>query len=474
MIDPLSYLHSGAGDWLVVEGKNAAADCHNWALQLSENLLKYGIGDSKPKILLLERDKVRICASIIAAVAAGCPLFLGNPDWEWRERQAVLDMVQPDIIWGEGDFWTVGLLDGETGRRGDGEKVGSGSSLIMIPTGGSSGKVRFAVHSWETLMASVRGLAAHFQLTQINSCCCLPLYHVSGLMQLLRCFSTGGKLVVLSSYRDIGGEMGAGDWGEFFLSLVPTQLHRLLENGASGAFLSRFQAVLLGGAPAWDDLLSRSRFAYIPLALTYGMTETASQVATLKPGEFLAGNNSCGRVLPHAKITVRAPDGRALGANQTGMITIEADSLARGYYPEFPSREQYSFTAPEYFTTDDLGFVDEAGYLYIVGRRSDKIITGGENVFPAEVEAAIRATGLVQDVGVLGVSDSDWGQAVVALCVPQDGDISPQQLEKAIAPSLTKYKRPKHWLFVASLPRNLQGKLNRHLLQEMALKHLSR
>lgn len=287
-------------------------------------------------------------------------------------------------------------------------------------------------------------------------------------MQLLRCFSTGGQLVVLSSYRDIGGEMGAADWGEFFLSLVPTQLHRLLENGESAACLSRFQAVLLGGAPAWDDLLSRSRFAYIPLALTYGMTETASQVATLKPGEFFAGNNSCGRVLPHAKITVRTPDGRALGANQTGIITIEADSLARGYYPDI------SLSAPElYFSTDDLGFVDEAGYLYIVGRRSDKIITGGENVFPAEVEAAIRATGLVQDVGVLGVSDSDWGQAVVALCIPQNADISPPQLEEAIAPSLTKYKRPKHWLFVASLPRNSQGKLNRHQLQEMALQHLS-
>ncbi|HIK10875.1 MAG TPA: 2-succinylbenzoate--CoA ligase [Oscillatoriaceae cyanobacterium M33_DOE_052] len=461
MIDPLTYLHSGAGDWLIVEGKNAAADCHNWALKLSENLLKYGMGDSKPKILLLERDQVRICASIIAAVAAGCPLFLGNPDWEWRERQAVLDMVQPDIIWGEGDDrrW----------RRGDGEKVGSGSSLIMIPTGGSSGKVRFAVHSWETLMASVRGLAAHFQLSQINSCCCLPLYHVSGLMQLLRCFSTGGKLVVLSSYRDIGGKMGADvEWGEFFLSLVPTQLHRLLENGESAACLSGFQAVLLGGAPAWDDLLSRSRRQNIPLALTYGMTETASQVATLKPGEFLAGNNSCGRILPHAKITVRTPDRRALGANQTGMITIEADSLALGYYPDI------SLSAPDlYFSTDDLGFVDEAGYLYIVGRRSDKIITGGENVFPAEVEAAIRATGLVQDVGVLGLPDSDWGQAVVALCVPQEADVSPPQLAEAIAPRLTKYKRPKHWLLVASLPRNQQGKLNRQQLQEMALKHLS-
>ena len=465
MIDPLSYLNSGAGDWLVVEGKNAAADCHNWALKLSENLLKYGMGDSKPKILLLERDKVRICASIIAAVAAGCPLFLGNPDWEWRERQAVLDMVQPDIIWGEE------IIKNPVSPSG--LSMMPGSSLIMIPTGGSSGKVRFAVHSWETLMASVRGLAAHFQLTEIHSCCCLPLYHVSGLMQLLRCFATGGKLVVLSSYRDIGGKMGAADWGEFFLSLVPTQLHRLLENGDSAACLSGFQAVLLGGAPAWDDLLSRSRRQNIPLALTYGMTETASQVATLKPGEFLAGNNSCGRVLPHAKITVRTPDGSALGANQTGMITIEAHSLARGYYPEFPSREQDSLTPPEYFTTDDLGFVDEAGYLYIVGRRSDKIITGGENVFPAEVEAAILATGLVQDVGVLGLPDSDWGQAVVALCVPQEADVSPQQLAEAIAPRLTKYKRPKHWLLVASLPRNSQGKLNRQQLQEIALQHLS-
>ena len=421
------------------------------ARQSWQELASLADGDKRPNILLAESDPVRFLSSFIAAIAAECPVFLGNPGWAKEEWQQAMDLVQA------------------------GELSLSKGPLIMIPTGGTSGKIRFAVHTWDTLMASVQGFAEYFQISQVNSCCVLPLYHVSGLMQFMRSFTTGGKLAILPSYKFLGDIADEINPAEFFISLVPTQLHRLLQDGQTANWLSRFKAILLGGAPAWPELLAEARGKGLPLAPTYGMTETASQVATLKPEEFLAGNNSCGGVLPHAQIKIRKPfageglageglAGEVLAANQTGIVTIEARSLALGYYPLLDAE---TLTNDWGKITDDLGFLDERGYLNIVGRRSHKIVTGGENVFPAEVEAAILATGLVSDICVIGISDRDWGQIVTAVYVPSRPDVSPEFLGNALADKLAKYKQPKYWLPGASLPRNAQGKVNRERLQEL-------
>ena len=444
---------------------------------------------SPPKILLAEENPLRFLAAFLAAVAANCSVFLCNPHWVEWEWQQVLDLVQPDLIFGANK---VESRSQELGVRSQ------ESGLIFIPTGGSSGKIRFAAHSWQTLMASVAGFHQYFEQKPINSFCVLPLYHVSGLMQFLRSLTTGGRIVIMpfKALTNQGRRQEAGgrrqesklkflpnkkafvfegsslrvseecniNTREFFLSLVPTQLARLMNLDAS-SWLSCFRTVLLGGAPPWNSLLEQARLYNIPLAPTYGMTETASGVVTLKPEAFLRGNNSNGAVLPHAVVTIRTATGEILDANQTGMITIQADSLALGYYAEREALNPQSLMSN--FPTDDLGFFDEQGYLHIIGRHSNKIITGGENVFPAEVEAAIQATQLVTDVCVIGVPDSDWGQVVTAIYVPCSLTVSPRILEAAIEDKLSKYKRPKHWISATTLQRNAQGKVNYEQLQEM-------
>lgn len=410
-----------------------------------------------PKILLAEPEVGQFLASFTAACAAGCDIFLGNPDWGQQEWQQVFELVNPDYILGKKAqaLWKkikpINLQPVINSH---------GSNLIMIPTGGSSGKIRFVIHSWETLTASVQGFQQYFQVAQVNSFCVLPLYHVSGLMQFMRSFVTGGKLAVSTVKAVEAGEFYNIHPEEFFISLVPTQLQRLLQNAETTHWLSRFQTVLLGGAPAWPELLETARKQRIRLAPTYGMTETASQIATLKPDDFLAGDYSCGQVLPHTRITIRDQNGQILAGNQTGIITIQAASLALGYYPElFPQRDS--------FQVDDLGYLDENHNLYLVGRSSDKIITGGENVFPAEVEAAILATHLVTDICILGIPDPHWGQAVTALYVPKDATISIEMLKNALTDQLSNYKQPKHWIQVENLPRNAQGKINRQSLQTL-------
>jgi O-succinylbenzoic acid--CoA ligase len=322
----------------------------------------------------------------------------------------------------------------------------------MIPTGGSSGKIKFAIHTWETLTASVQGFTEYFSINVVNSFCILPLYHVSGLMQFMRSFTTGGKLVITSSKKLETSQLPNINPADFFISLVPTQLQKLLQNPELTQWLSKFSTVLLGGAPPWDELLEKARYYQIRLAPTYGMTETASQIATLKPDQFLQGKFNSGKILPHAKIIID---------NQPGNINIQSQSLALGYYPQmWENRDN--------FVVDDIGFLDNQGYLHIIGRNSDKIITGGENVYPTEIESAIRKTNMVIDVCVIGITDKHWGQALTAIYIPKDRNISPREIQTQIKNQLSKFKIPKHWISLPNLPRNAQGKINRQQLQQIA------
>ena len=442
MATPLTYLQQRAtDDWLL------GYDSREF-FELSDRLYqKYrGATQAAPlKILLAEPDPFKFLAHFIAACAAECQVFLSNPHWVNAEWQQVLALVQPDLVVGREAERVDRFMS--TPPLPHSPTPPLPHSLILIPTGGSSGKIRFVMHTWETLMSSVQGFRQYFEVDRVNSCCVLPLHHVSGLMQFLRSFTSGGKLVLLP-FKSLQAETHPPfDPAEFFLSLVPTQLDRLLSplSLCPPAPLPRFHTILLGGAPAWPKLLEQAKDQGIRLAPTYGMTETASQIATLKPEDFLAGCTGCGQVLPHAQIEVLE-----------GSIAIRSTSLALGYYPHY--------FETEIFQPDDLGYFNDRGSLHLIGRASDKIITGGENVFPAEVEAAIRATGLVQDVCVIGVGDRHWGQAVSALYVPSAGT-SPEQIQAALETTLSKFKRPKQWIAVETLPRNAQGKIDRAQLK---------
>ncbi|MGK7918474.1 MAG: 2-succinylbenzoate--CoA ligase [Trichodesmium sp.] len=435
------------------------------------DLIKISNPETPTKVFISESKPIEFLANFVAAVAAGCQVFLCNHNWEKMEWEQVFKLAQPDIILGNTlnhKFLGNSLDQNAVSSRNESDKTTllTQQNLIMIPTGGSSGKIKFAVHTWETLISSVRGFQEYFQVQQINSFCVLPLYHVSGLMQFIRSFTTGGNLIILPSYKDIFDKK---EWNinpnNFFISLVPTQLQNLLENAEIAHWLSNFQTVLLGGAPGWQELFDLARKYQIKLAPTYGMTETASQVATLKPEYFLTGNNSNGQVLPHAQIIVKNENGEILGEHKIGNIIIKANSLTLGYYPNI-------FNNSESLVTDDLGFFDDQGFLNIVGRCSQKIITGGENVFPAEVEAAIFSTGLVKDICVIGLGNKYWGEVVTAVYVANNLEDTGEDLLATMNGKLSKFKQPKYWVKVENLPRNSQGKINRELIKEIAMERI--
>ncbi|MGV2827862.1 2-succinylbenzoate--CoA ligase [Myxosarcina sp. GI1(2024)] len=428
--------------------------------RLTELLELTAKNQDRIKVFIVETNYLKFIAAFIACIVAKVEIFLCNPNWKTGEWQQVLDLVQPALILG--DKLTQQLIKKILPLANNSKTLFiKNYALIMIPTGGSSGKIRFTMHTMSNLTASVRGFSQYFQDKTINSCCILPLFHVSGLMQLMRSLLTNGKLLILNYETLKQTSKPKLDKTNFFISLVPTQLQFFIDTDP--LWLSEFKTVLIGGAPVARLLLAKARSYNIPLALTYGMTETASQIVTLKPQDFLQGNNSSGKVLPHAKITIESDRKNLISEKKLGLIKIKAESLCLGYYPQL-------FVGSKKFTTDDLGWFDPAGYLHVVGRNSHKIITGGENVFPSEVEAAIIDTELVTDVCVIGLPDSYWGQVVTAVYVPKQSPINLNLIRQHLQATLSNYKHPKHWLEVNNLPRNNRGKIEYREVKLLARK----
>ncbi len=418
----------------------------NYLYQLTQNYIeqfaKLKTKIDKPRIITVQKNDnyIDFLAAFLATIITDCHIFLCDKRWQKREWEEVLHLIQPHLI--------LGINLNCPKKKHQNSLLLPNQSVIMIPTGGTSGNIRFAIHTWETLSISVKGFSEFFDTKNINSFCILPLHHVSGLMQFIRSFLTQGKIIVYP-YNDLKKDiLPSLTLENFFISLVPTQLQLLLN--LNPKFLSQFKTILLGGAPPWNSLLTKARDYHLNLSPTYGMTETASQIVTLKPEDFLQGNNSTGQVLPHGNITI----------DQENIIKIKAKSLYFGYYPNYETKQ--------YLITDDLGYFDHNNYLHIIGRNSQKIITGGENVFPKEVENIILETNLVKDIAIIGVADEQWGEVVTAIYVPQDEKRELNVIKDTIKQQLSPIKQPKRWIEVKQLPRNQQGKLNYQTLQKIA------
>lgn len=401
-------------------------------------LIKSKIIEKKyPIIFLAEQDYKKFISAFFACINNNVCLFLVNPNWGKQEWQQVEEIVTPDLILGN-----INYQFKDNNREKNTRFKG-----IMIPTGGTSGEIKFAIHTWETLTNSAKGFYKFFGNLPINSFCCLPLYHVSGLMQVIRSFISNGNLIINPFQKLKNNRQTLANYQDYFISLVPSQLHFFLENNPS--FLQQFKTILVGGASISPQQITLARQYQLPLALTYGMTETASGITILKPQYFRQNNNSNGEVLPHANIIINH--------DKYDVISLKSTSLFKGYYPHYEEKEIYF--------TDDIGYVDEEGFLYILGRNSHKIITGGENVFPAEIEGAILNTNLVKDVVIKAEKDLYWGEAIAAFYVPKNKEIKPEQIKEKLRGEISNYKIPKIWYCLREIPRNEQGKVETNKLK---------
>lgn len=332
---------------------------------------------------------------------------------------------------------------------------------LCIPSGGTSGRLKFAMHDEETLGAAVAGFCRHFGFARVNAVDVLPPHHVSGFMARVRSAATRGKRIEWAWKALERGERPELPETEdgWVISLVPTQLQRLLSSAEACVWLRAFRVIFIGGGPAWPELAEQAAKEKLPISICYGMTETAAMVTALVPSAFATGVRTCGQVMPHARVRIVDENtGREVSAGERGLVQVGGGSLYRGYFPEQRRRD--------FLDTNDLGALDENG-LQIFGRRDAVIITGGKKVFPSDVEEALRATGLFDDVVVIGMADAEWGQRVVACHPSQARSIDIQKMDTALA-GLAAYQRPKQFLEIKDWPRNAQGKVNRDALRRAA------
>jgi O-succinylbenzoic acid--CoA ligase len=420
---------------------------------------------ANPVLWLAEPEPLDFLIGLFAAAQHPCTLVLCNPTWGQQEWQQLQAQIGGDLVWGHPPIQPIPSAQFLQDSAPNPCPI---SHPVLIPTGGSSGRVKLAVHTWDTLGAAVPGFCQHFQLATVTSYCLLPLYHVSGLMQVVRSHLTNGQLWLKCDRNPLNPSQIPAVPPNSVLSLVPTQLQRLLDQGQA-TWLRSFQAVLLGGAPPWASLLNQARNAEIPVALTYGMTETAAMVTAQHPSQFLQGDASSGTPFPQVRLS--------LDSASPDQITLTTPALAWGYWGDLQG-----FNGQ--FQPGDWGQLDAQGQLQLLGRQQNRIITGGEKVFPEEVEAALISTGLVQDIAVVGLPDQQWGEVVTAVYVPAHStqpdsacpdstrsEITPDQIQTALGTTLSTFKRPKQWWAVPRLTRTIQGKIQRDRIRDLAQQH---
>ena len=325
---------------------------------------------------------------------------------------------------------------------------------VIVFTSGSTAQPKPACLSLGNLVWSARGANANLPLTPANRwLLSLPLYHVGGLGILMRCVLAGATVVQAAS--DIPLAEAVADHAVTHISLVPTQLQRLLQ-ALPADTPTMLQTILLGGGALPPALIDEALDAGLPVHTTYGMTEMASQVTTTPPAAPRAQLRTAGPVLPHRELRI-ADDGE---------ILVRGATLFQGYVT--PHGLDLPLTADGWFATGDLGQLDSGGNLRVQGRKDNLIISGGENIQPEEVEAALQRLSGVARAVVVGVPDATYGARPVAFVEVETGvAFAPDAWHEALAAHLAGFKRPESY---HPWPAGADGglKVERAALQEQA------
>jgi O-succinylbenzoic acid--CoA ligase len=350
-------------------------------------------------------------------------------------------------------------------RHGDGDEA----TLAVLFTSGTTGRARGACLSWRNFHASA--LAAADRLgpaVRGRWLACMPLFHVGGLSILVRSLLFGGPVRLQPRFEPtaVSDALDAGDVAG--VSLVPTMLSRLLAHRGTLAAPPGLQVVLLGGAAAAPELLERALAAGYPLCPTYGLTEATSQVATAAPPASEARRPAPMLAVRGTELRILAAEGAEAPVGMPGEILLRGPTVMQGYlhHPAATARA----LRDGWLHTGDVGYLDAEGGLHVLDRREDLIVSGGENVYPAEVEAVLLERPSVEDAGVAGVPDVDLGARVVAwIVVAPDARLSVGELQQHCRERLAGFKQPREFRFVDALPRNAAGKLQRRRLAESSV-----
>jgi malonyl-CoA/methylmalonyl-CoA synthetase len=344
----------------------------------------------------------------------------------------------------------------------------------ILYTSGTTGRSKGAMLSHGNLMSNAQVLQTYWGWRADDVLIhALPIFHVHGLFVAIHAALLGGSTMRWLSRFDARSAIACMAHATVFMG-VPTLYMRMLAEPTLSREATQFMRLFISGsAPLLNETFEawQARTGHTILE-RYGMSETV--MLTSNPehadarygGQFLRRGGTVGFPLPGVGLRVVDDRGRVVPAGQIGGIEVRGPNVFKGYW-QMPDKTQEAFTSDAWFKTGDVGLQDERGYVRIVGRSKDLIISGGFNVYPAEVESEINTFVGVAESAVVGAPHPDFGEVGVALVVPQVGtEVSLDALKVHVKSRLANFKIPKHWEIASELPRNAMGKVEKNRLRE--------
>lgn len=333
--------------------------------------------------------------------------------------------------------------------------------FTIIYTSGTTGFPKGVIHTYGNHWWSAMGSALNLGLSPEDKwLAVLPLFHVSGLSILLKSAIYGMPMYLMTSFEERQVHAALMTKGITMISVVTVMLQKMLEQLGKDTYPDYLRCVLLGGGPAPQPILEQAKEKQVPVFQSYGLTETSSQIATLSAEDALNKLGSAGKPLVPAQLKIIDRDSQGVGD-----IHVKGPMVTKGYFKN-EAANQASFHNG-WLKTGDLGYFDEDEFLYIVDRRSDLIISGGENIYPSEIESVITGMEAVKEVGVTGQKNATWGEVPVAFIVKHpEKPLTDGEVKAFVQQYLASYKVPQYIYFIEELPRNASNKIMRHKLSE--------
>lgn len=334
-------------------------------------------------------------------------------------------------------------------------------SFTIIYTSGTTGKPKGVVHTygnhwWSAISSSLNlGLAEDDKWLAM-----LPMFHVGGLSIYLKSVIYGMTVFFLQQFQVEKVNQLIQERNITIVSVVTVMLKQLVEQLGERHYPKSLRCMLLGGGSCPESLLQLASEKNIPVIQSYGMTETSSQIVTLSFSEALRKINSSGKALFPAQMKILNPD-----KDGVGEICVKGPMVAKSYYGNDEATR--AAFVDDWLKTGDLGYLDEEGFLYVIDRRTDLIISGGENIYPSEIEHCLMRMNEIQDTAVIGVDDEKWGQTPLAFVVTRT-KISKESIYAFLEGKVARYKLPKEIIFIDELPRNASNKIMKYKLQAYA------
>ena len=337
--------------------------------------------------------------------------------------------------------------------------------LLLVYTSGTTGTPKGAVLPQQSLHYTVLNAVAHegFGAGSIVASV-LPLFHVGGLnIQTIPCLYAGGTVVLAEAFNPEGLLELLRRHRPTHLLLVPTAMSALLAAPSLVPHdLASLGALNCGSSLVPESLIQRFNALGVRVVQVYGATETGPTAVVLDYADA-ARVGSCGKPAQHCELRIVDPSGSDVAPGETGELWLRGPNLFTHYWNR-PEETEQAFPGG-WYATGDLGRADEDGFVYISGRRRELIISGGENIYPAEVERVIGEHPSVAQVAVVGRADPRWGEVPVAFVVPaESASIEVELLDEWCYKQLARHKRPREWIIVDDLPRTSLGKVQKHVL----------